>query len=741
MSQDAERVNIKTDGMTCAACSSAIEKAVGRLDGVDEVNANFSNNVVSVLFDPSKVGKDNIADAIKKAGYDVLEDDPDALAERERANAIRTKRELIISIIFTIPLSILAMGPMFGLDIPLSDEPKIYSIIQLALCIPVLIAGRRFYTRGYPALIARTPTMDTLIALGTTAAVIYSLYATVQIFSGEAHSAHSLVYDSAAMIITLVSVGKYVESRSKVKTNDAVRGLLDLAPPTANVIRDGKEMTISADEVRIGEVIIIRPGERIPADGPIIEGSSSVDESMLTGESMPITRNIGDEIHSGTMNINGSLKMTACKVGKDTALFQIVRMIQDAQGTKAPVARIADKVASIFVPTVMVIAVAACLIWLLSGKDIEFSVLVLISVLVIACPCALGLATPLAITVGTGKAAEYGILFKNASALERSGNMTSVILDKTGTITEGRPSVTDIVSKIPEDELMMYAASAEIRSEHPLGKAIVSYAENKALEVVEPTDFTSEAGGGVRCTVNGKSIAVGNTDFIGSESDDPDRISKMHTDGKTVVFVSIDGKFAGAIAISDPIRDSTIAGVASLKGMNIRPIMVTGDSEGTAMAIAAVAGIDEVHAKALPEDKLNIIKQLQIKGENVAMVGDGINDAPALTQSDLGMAIGSGTDIAIGAADVVLMNDDVRSIPVTMEVGKATLKNVRQNLFLAFCYNAVCIPIAAGLPYLLGVQMIPEMPMLAAAAMSLSSISVVANALRLRRFKPKSVKG
>lgn len=738
MIQETERISLKTDGMTCAACSSAIERSLGRLDGVVEANANFSNNVVSVSFDPSKVSKEQIADAIKKAGYDVLEDDPDILAERERANAIRTKNELMVSILFTIPLSILAMGPMFGLDIPLSDEPKIYSLIQLALCIPVLIAGRRFYTKGYPALVARTPTMDTLIALGTTAAVIYSLYATVQIFMGEVHSAHSLVYDSAAMIITLVSVGKYIESRSKVKTNDAVRGLLDLAPPTANVIRDGKEMTIPADEIRIGEVIIVRPGERIPADGSILEGSSSVDESMLTGESMPITRNAGDGIHSGTMNINGSLKIIAERTGKDTVLFQIVRMIQDAQGTKAPVARIADKVAGVFVPVVMAIAVVSCLIWLLSGKSIEFSVLVLISVLVIACPCALGLATPLAITVGTGKAAEYGILFKNASALERSGNVTSVILDKTGTITEGRPSVTDMISTIPEDELMILAAAAEIRSEHPLGKAIVSYAKEKEMAIPEPSNFISEPGGGVRCTVNNKEVAVGNTDFIGVESEN-EAVTELLSQGKTVVFVAVDGAFAGAIAISDPIRGSTVQGISALKGMGIRPIMVTGDSEETAASIAAIAGIDEIHAKALPEDKLNIIKELQIKGENVAMAGDGINDAPALTQSDLGMAIGSGTDIAIGAADVVLMNDDVRSIPATMEIGKATLGNVKQNLFLAFCYNAVCIPIAAGLPYLLGMDMIPEMPMLAAAAMSLSSISVVVNALRLRRFKPRSI--
>ncbi|MCL1979157.1 MAG: cadmium-translocating P-type ATPase [Methanomassiliicoccaceae archaeon] len=739
MSRDLERINLRTDGMTCAACSSAIERSLGKLDGISEANANFSNNIVSVLYDPSKIGEERIVSAIKKAGYDVLEDDPDAIAERERLNAERTKKELIVSIIFTIPLSILAMGPMFGLDMPFSDEHKIYSLIQLVLCIPVLIAGRRFYTRGYPALVSGTPTMDTLVALGTTAAVVYSLYATAQIFAGDMHSAHSLVYDSAAMILTLVSVGKYVESRSKVRTNDAVRGLLDLAPPTANVIRDGKEETIPADEVMVGDIIIIRPGERIPADGTILEGSSSVDESMLTGESMPVMRDPGGQVYSGTVNVNGSLKIVAERTGKDTALFRIVRMIQDAQGTKAPVARVADRVASVFVPVVMTIAVAACLMWYALGKDVEFSLFVMISVLVIACPCALGLATPLAITVGTGKAAENGILFKNAAALERSGKITSVILDKTGTITEGRPSVTNIMPRIPERDLVGYAASAEIRSEHPLAKAIISYAEEKGITVTEPSDFVSEPGGGVRCMIGGKEVMVGNAEFTRIRSV-PEDAGEVLATGRTVVFVTIDGEYAGSFGISDRIRGSAASGVSFLGGIGVRPIMVTGDSETTARAIAMSAGIEEIHAKALPEDKLNIIKDLQVKGENIAMVGDGINDAPALTQADLGIAIGSGTDIAISAADVVIMNDDIRNIPATIEVGRATLRNVKQNLFLAFCYNAVCIPFAAGLFSLIGADIAPEMPMLAAAAMSLSSISVVTNALRLKGFKPMSLK-
>ena len=737
MSQNTERVNLRTDGMTCAACSSAIERALAKLDGVEEANANFSNNVVSVLYDRTKTGKEQISGAIKKAGYDVLEDDPDVLAERERSNAERTKKELIVSAVFTVPLAVLAMGPMLGLDIPLSGRPEVYSVIQLILCVPVLIAGRRFYTKGYPALVSGTPTMDTLIALGTSAAVAYSLYATAQIFSGDPHQVHSLVYDSAAVIITLVSAGKYAESRSRIRTNDAVRGLTDLAPPVASVIRDGKETVIPADEIRIGDVVVIRPGERIPADGPVSEGRSSVDESMLTGESMPVPRGPGDKVYRGTVNINGSLRMTADKTGTDTVLFRIIRMIQDAQGTKAPVARVADRTAAVFVPAVIAIAVAACLIWLIAGKGIEFSVLVLISVLVIACPCALGLATPLAVTVGTGKAAEYGILFKNAAALERSGRITSVILDKTGTLTEGKPNVTGIRPVIPETEMIRLAASAESLSEHPLAKAIVAYAEERNIPISEPSDFTSEPGGGVRCKVDGKEVAAGSGDFTGIRADDsiPDAAS-----GGSTVFVTVGGKFAGTISISDRIRASAASGISSLKNMGVDPVMVTGDSYIAAKEAADSAGIGTFRAKALPEDKLNIIKDLQVKGGNVAMAGDGINDAPALMQADVGIAIGSGTGIAIGAADIVIMNGDVRSIPAAVEIGRATLRNVKQNLFFAFCYNAVCIPAAAGLPYLLGLDMVPEMPMLAAAAMSVSSVSVVASALRLRRFRPVSMK-
>ncbi|MDR3282648.1 MAG: heavy metal translocating P-type ATPase [Candidatus Methanoplasma sp.] len=734
MSAGLERINLKTDGMSCAACSARIEKALSKVQGVSEANANFSNSIVSVLYDPSVTGKEQIASAIKSAGYEVIEDDPDVIAERERKSSRSLSQSLIVSVIFSVPLAILAMGPMAGLDVPLRGDPFAYALAQLALCIPVLVAGRRFYVRGYPALAAGSPTMDTLIALGTTAAVAYSLYSTFLIFGGDHHAVHSLYYDSAAIILTLVSTGKLLESRSKVRTNDAVRALVGLAPKTACVVRDGRESVIPIDDLVVGDVMVVRPGESIAADGRIADGSSSVDESMLTGESMPVSRAVGDEVYGGTANINGLLKVAVERVGGDTVLFQIIRMVRDAQGTKAPVARAADRTAAVFVPLVMVIAVAAGAIWYLIEGDARFSIVTAISVLVISCPCALGLATPLAVTVGTGKAAEHGILFKNAAALERAGRITSVILDKTGTVTEGKPGVTAASAEVTDDVLSL-VASAEHGSEHPLAKAVLAYAEERGVALRESSDFVSEAGGGVRCSVGPDSVIVGSRKFLSASGVEA---PPTEDDGRTQVFAAVSGRYVGMLSISDPVRPSAASAVASLKRMGIRAMMVTGDSEGTANAIASQVGIDEVRAHALPRDKLDILISLQTKGENVLMAGDGINDSPALMQADLGVAVGSGTDIAIGSADAILMNDDVRSVPAAVEIGRASLGNIRQNLFLAFAYNVVCIPIAAGLPHLLGID-VPEMPVIAAAAMSLSSVSVVSNALRLRSFKPKSI--
>lgn len=723
---------IRVDGMSCAACSSRIEKALSKDPGVKESYANFSNNTVSVTYDDEATDRPKISSLIEGAGYTVL-----GKGESGQDRSAELKRSLTVSAVFAVPLVIIAMGPMFGLDTGL--DAKVSAAVQTLLCIPVMIAGRRFFIRGIPALLSRSPIMDTLIALGSGTAFAYSLYLTVMILT-DAGTGH-LYYESAAMIITLVSVGKFLESRSRERTNDAVSGLKDLAPREAHVLADGKEITVNADDLRIGDVMVIRPGERIATDARVIEGATSADESMLTGESAPVKKTAGDAVYGGTVNINGAVTASVTAVGADTVLSGIIRMIEDAQSTKAPIARTADRVAAKFVPAVIVTALAACIIWIIAGKDIAFSLTVLISVLVISCPCALGLATPLAITVGTGKAAEYGILFKNASSLEYAGRVDSVILDKTGTLTEGRPGVVLVHPAEDEERILRLAASAESMSEHPIGRAIVDHCRSKGYRFDGCRDFAQEVGAGISCSVGGKKAAVGTESFVGEGAAAFGKMaSELRDEGATVVFVSEDGSVIGLIAVSDPVRSGAADAVASLKGMGIGVKMVTGDSERTAEAVAAKAGIDDVISCARPEDKVRAVKKLQATGHDVAMAGDGINDAPALTQSDLGMAIGSGTDIAMDSSDVIVMNDDVRSIPATLEIGRATLRNIRQNLFFAFCYNAVCIPIAAGLPYLFGMSLIHEMPMIAAAAMSLSSLSVVSNALRLRSFRPASIR-
>ncbi|MCK9323143.1 MAG: heavy metal translocating P-type ATPase [Candidatus Methanomethylophilaceae archaeon] len=735
-----EQVTLRIGGMSCAACASTIEKSLSSAKGVKTGTANFGNNTANIIFDETVTNLEQIIKIIEKAGYTVIRGDAE---EADRKTALSMKINVIISAIFTIPLSVYAMGHMIGLDVPFHNDLFVFTLIQLLLCIPVMIAGRGFYIRGIPALINLRPNMDTLVALGTGTAFIYSLYCFSMVIQGEGSYAMSVAFDSAAMIITLVGLGKYLESRSKVKTNNAVRGLLDLTPTEATVIRNEKEIKIPTDELIIGDIVIIKPGEKIPADGIVTDGESYVNESMLTGESIPAHRKLRDTVYNGTVNGTGSFRISVEKTGKDTVLFQIIKMIETAQGTKAPVARIADRVAGVFVPIVILIAITSCLIWFFTGSSVSFSLTILISVLVISCPCALGLATPLAIIVGTGKGAQYGILFKTASALERSGKIDVMILDKTGTITEGHPSVSDVITSMEKDEFLSYAASAESDSEHPIGIAIVEYAKNSDIAIPAHTSFESHTGSGITCSVNGKKIAVGNLEMMSSLNISPrysEETNKLSSEGKTYVYISVDNVIAGLIAVKDQIRPSSKNAVNILKNMNIETVMVTGDTEGTANAIAHEAGISNVHFGVLPQGKTDIIKEFQIKQKDVAMTGDGINDAPALTQANLGIAVGTGTDIAISSADVVLMNNDVRSIPATIQIGKATLKNVKENLFLAFCYNAVCIPIAAGLPYLFGISEITEMPMLAAAAMSLSSISVVSNALRLRKFKPDALK-
>ncbi len=729
-----ERTVIRTGGMSCAACSAKIEKAVGRLDGVVAVNANFSENTVYAEYDPERVDIEAIAEAIRKGGYDVLDGDDDTAAEKMRQESVSLKRGLIASVVFTVILMYMAMGPMFGLEVPFRDQPMLYAIVQTVLCAPVVYSGRRFYLRGIPSLLRGGPTMDTLIALGTLAALVYSAYSMILIHGGDASAVHSLYFDSAAMIITLVSVGKYLEAGSKVKTNDAVRGLMDLAPPTAEIEIPGGTAIVPIEEVSIGDIAVVRPGERVSIDGRVIEGSTHINESMLTGESMPVRKDIGDEVYGGTINTTGMVRAEVVRTGDDTALHRIVRMIRDAQSTKAPVARIADRVAAVFVPVVIFIAVASAAAWMLAGRDLGFALIILISVLVISCPCALGLATPLAITVGTGKAAEYGILFKNASSLERSGGVTEIILDKTGTLTEGSPAVVGVDTEMDESEFIGYVAAAESVSEHPLGRAVVAHAEELAIDILRPESFTSVTGKGLICTVGGEEVVVGNLRLL---EENGIAIPALSDDkGLTRIHAAVGGRYAGSIFIEDPVRPTARYSVQCLEDLGIRVTMVTGDSESNALRIAGETGITEVVAGALPEDKITQIKLRQVTGADVAMVGDGINDSPALIQADIGVAIGSGTDIAIDAADIILMNDDLRNIPAAFSVSRATVRNIKQNLFFAFCYNAVCIPIAAGLPYLFGMAELQEMPMIAALAMSLSSISVVSNSLRLKRFTP-----
>ena len=720
-----QRKVVRVDGMSCAACSARIEKSLNTLDGVTECNANFSNGRVSVSYDDESTDLEDVHERIRKAGYTVV------LKENgDNDDSGKLRIALILCIVFSIPVMVLAMGPMFGLT--LIQDGLTSAIVQLVLSVVVIIAGRRFFVRGIPALIARSPTMDTLVALGSGTAFVYSVCLTYLISQGETHH---LYYESAVMIITLVSVGKYLESSSRKRTNDAVNGLKALVPDTANVMVDGKEMQRRSDELQIGNILIIRPGERIPADARITEGHTNVDESMLTGESIPVTKDVDDTVYGGTVNSNGSIMAEVTAVSEDSVLSRIIGMIEETQSTKAPVARMADRVAAVFVPLVISIAVLVAIAWSLAGEDLSFAMTTAISVLVISCPCAMGLATPLAITVGTGKAAEYGILFKDAAALERAGRVDSIILDKTGTITEGRPSVSGYHPQ--DDDILRLAASAEYRSEHPLAKAILEKAVDKGLELSEATDFESETGSGIRCTIEGRTVTVSNDRMIGTIDDDmKDQANKMASDGCTVVYLTIDGRVEGIIGISDSIRDDSPAAVEVLKAADMDVMMVTGDNEVTANAVAGKVGIGNVVHSALPEDKVMAVKRLQAKERDVAMVGDGINDAPALIQSDLGIAVGSGTDIAMDSADVVLMNDSIRNIPTTIEIGRATLRNIKQNLFWAFYYNVVCIPIAAGLPHLFGVSMMHEMPMIAAAAMSMSSLCVVFNALRLRRFRP-----
>lgn len=736
----------KIEGMTCASCVRAVERATRKIDGVIESNVNLATENMSIIYEPTKVRVSDIKKAVSDAGYKALDEEitMDADKEKKEKESKLLWKKFIFSLIFTIPLLTIAMGHMLGLKLPWAIDPmmnpKPFALIQLVLVIPVIIAGSRFYKIGFKTLIKGSPNMDSLVAIGTSAAFLYGLFAVFEIFNGNTQYVYDLYFESAATIITLITLGKYLESVTKGKTSEAIKKLMGLTPKTAIIVRNGKEVEISIDEVEVGDIVIAKPGERLAVDGEVIEGNTSVDESMLTGESIPVEKNLGDKVIGASINKNGLIKYKATKVGKDTALAQIIKLVEEAQGTKAPIAKLADIIAGYFVPVVIALAIAGSLAWYLSGETAVFSLTIFISVLVIACPCALGLATPTAIMVGTGKGAEHGVLIKSGVALETTHKIQTIVFDKTGTITEGHPKVTDIISadKIDKDYLLQLAASAEKGSEHPLGEAIVKEAEIKNLEVKKLEDFKAIPGEGIVVKIDGKDILLGNKKLMEKNNITIDAMEQnshqLAKAGKTPMYISMNGDIAGIIAVADTVKDNSKKAIDKLHKMGIEVAMITGDNKRTAEAIAKQVGIDRVLAEVLPQDKANEVKKIQSEGRKVAMVGDGINDAPALAQADIGIAIGSGTDVAIESADIVLMRSDLMDVPTAIQLSKKTIKNIKENLFWAFGYNTLGIPVAMGILYLFGGPLLN--PMIAAAAMSFSSVSVLTNALRLKRFKP-----
>jgi Cu+-exporting ATPase len=753
-------VTIPIGGMTCAACAQRIEKAIRKMEGIQTVAVNLATEKASVTYDPQALRVSAIREAIEKLGYKALELSKTG-ADQDRARKQKEIRVLwakfIVSAVFSLPLLYIAMVPMItlvrlpfpgGLD-PMAF-PLIYALAELVLVIPVIAVGYKFYTVGFKALIQRSPNMDSLIAIGTTAAFVYSSYNLFQIAGGNFMAVDSLYYETAGVIITLILLGKSLEAVSKGRTSEAIKKLMGLAPKTAIIIQGDVEKEIPIDEVEIGDIIVVKPGAKIPVDGTVIEGSTAVDESMLTGESMPVDKKAGDTVYAATINANGAIRFRAAKIGGDTALAQIIRMVEEAQGSKAPIAQMADIVSGYFVPAVCVIAVIAGTAWYAGTRDPEFALRIFISVLVIACPCALGLATPTAIMVGTGKGAENGILIKGGEALETAHRITTMVFDKTGTVTEGKPRVTDIVPApgIEPDYLLQITAAAEKGSEHPLGEAVVTDAQNKGMDLFPVLQFEALPGLGIEVQIDtgGSGICrvlAGNRKLMDERGISLEQLEaasdRFAEEGKTPMYAALDGKIAGIIAVADVVKENSRAAIERLHRMGIETVMITGDNKRTAAAIARQVGIDRVLSEVLPQDKSNEVKKLQggfdgAPRRRVAMVGDGINDAPALVQADIGIAIGSGTDVAMESADIVLMRSDLMDVPTAVNLSKQTIRNIKQNLFWAFGYNTLGIPIAAGVLHLFGGPLLN--PIFAAAAMSLSSVSVLTNALRLKRFKP-----
>lgn len=763
-----QKVKFDIQGMTCSSCQAHVEKAVNKLDGVKNVNVNLLSNNMIVEYDEMILDDDKIMKAVIDAGYGA------SLAKSENKNQTQKeekvdnkdgiksmKTRLTVSIIFWIPLMYVAMHHMFsewfGLPVPQivkmlfhgNENAITFGFTQFLLLLPIMYVNRNYFIIGFKRLAKRTPNMDSLIAIGSSAAIVYGIYAIFMIGYGLGHNQIALVekfsmdlyFESAGTILTLITVGKYLEAKSKGKTGDAIRKLMNLAPKTAIVLREQQEIEIGVEEIAIGDIILVKPGSGIPVDGVIVEGNSSIDQSSITGESIPVEKSAGDSVISGTINKNGYFKMKATKVGQDTTLSQIIKLVEEAGNSKAPIARLADKVSGVFVPCVITIAVLAGVFWIFQGQSFEFTLSIGIAVLVISCPCALGLATPVAIMVGTGKASENGILIKSAESLELLHLIDTVVLDKTGTITEGKPKVTDVICKIEENKLLQIAGSLEQNSEHPLAEAILEKVKQNEIELLKVEKFTSISGRGIQGAIEGKTYFGGNLAWMEENKINVEEIKnetqRFLEQGKTVLYFADEKHVIGAISVADTIKESSFGAIQQLKNKKIEVVMLTGDNSVVASTIGEKLGLDKVVSEVLPQDKEKEVEKLQKEGKRVAFVGDGINDSPALAKADVGLAIGSGTDIAIDSADVVLIKNSLQDVVTAIDLSKAVIRNIKMNLFWAFFYNCIGIPIAAGIFYLsLGIRL---NPMIGAAAMSLSSVCVVTNALRLRKFKPVGV--
>ena len=730
-------------GMSCAACSASVQRVVSRLEGVENCDVNLITGKMTVSYDEQKTGQADFTRVVEKAGFGIRPDTPE---ETEKPKAAEKKKGgfggTVVSAVLSALLLYISMGQMLTDKLPvppfmnISGDPYGFALTQLLLCIPVMFIGRRFFTHGIPLLLRGNPNMDSLVAVGAGASFIYSVVMTYMI-PYNMHAVHNLYYESVAVVITLVALGKQLEEHSKRRTASAVEKLMRLSPDTARVLRDGKEITVPTKDVAVGETVIVKPGESIPLDGKIIKGESSADESMLTGESLPIEKTEGSPVTGGSINISGVIYVTVTKVGKDTALAKIIKFVEDAQNKKAPISKTADKVAGVFVPAVITIAVIAAAAWLIAGKDISFALRVFTSVLVIACPCALGLATPTAVMVGTGLGAENGILIRNGEILEITHTVKAAVFDKTGTVTVGKAAVTDVFAD-DKERLLKIAAAAEADSAHPLAQAVVAYGAENGITVAgraEKSEYIS--GKGLKCLINGENILLGNAALLAEGGADISKYreigERLAGEGKSLIYAAVNGECIGLIAIADQVRETSKDAFARLKKLGIKTVILSGDNKACAEYIGAAVGADEVYSEVLPEEKAKIISEIKQKYGVVMMVGDGINDAPALTEADIGCAVGGGSDIAIEAADIVLMKNDPLDVPRAIRLSRLTITNIKENLFWAFCYNAICIPIAAGLLYVFDGTLLS--PMLAGLAMSLSSVFVVGNALRLRSKK------